>query len=75
MFMDSRVSIPKGTPKDIRQSLDYLQELFDSDEEGHDILWDNFWEGVETDIKEAVGSGRLSEHDARQIFKRYGFFD
>lgn len=72
MFMDPRVPIPSGTPRNIRYELDELQEFFDA---GDDLSWDTLWEGVETDIKEAVGCGRLSERDARQIFKRYGFFD
>lgn len=75
MFMDSSIPIPPNTPPFLKERLDYLQELYDSTDKNHDLLWDNYWESVESKIKQAHLSGKLSRKDAIQLFNRYGLYD
>lgn len=75
MYMDSDIPIPEKLPQYIIDDLKHLQELYDSKEPNHDLLWDLYWEGVESGIKNACCEGQISKKDANQLFRRYGLFD
>ena len=75
MFMDPRILIPEHLPQYILDDLAHLQELYDSKEPNHDLLWDMYWEAAESGIKNACCEGRISRKDANQLFRRYGLFD
>ena len=69
---------PKGSNGTLKMTVDYLahlQELYDSKEPNHDLLWDMYWEAAESGIKNACCEGRISRKDANQLFRRYGLFD
>ena len=39
MYMDSDIPIPEKLPQYIIDDLEHLQELYDSKEPNHDLLW------------------------------------